>query len=105
MFVASASGATGGFSTAIFPTDSILIVGNNIGTTVSNADLEFRTPGTGDIVPNDDIRINFTTISTVGGDLTLAPDDGNVNVNATGALKLSVGTTAQRSIHKWTDEI
>ena len=96
LFVASASGATGEISATAFSTDSILIVGNNIGTSVSNADLEFRTSGTGDIVLNDDIRINFTTISTTTGDLTLAPDDGNVNVNATGAMKLPVGTTAQR---------
>ena len=96
LFVASASGATGEISATAFSTDSILIVGNNIGTTVSNADLEFRTSGNGDIVLNDDIRINFTTISTTTGDLTLAPDDGNVNVNATGAMKLPVGTTAQR---------
>ena len=96
LFVASASGATGEISATAFSTDSILIVGNNIGTTVSNADLEFRTSGNGDIVLNDDIKINFTTISTTTGDLTLAPDDGNVNVNATGALKLPVGTTAQR---------
>ena len=45
-----------------FTTDGILIETNFITTTESNSDLELRTSGTGDILLNDDIKINFTTI-------------------------------------------
>ena len=93
--VNAASGASGAITASQFTTAGILIQDNFITTTESNADLEFRTSGTGDVV-FDDIRINYTTIETDTGDLTLAPDDGNVNINSTGALKLPVGTTAQR---------
>jgi len=96
LIVNSASGATGEVTASAFTTDGILIETNFITTTESNSDLELRTSGTGDILLNDDIKINFTTISTMTGDLTLAPDDGNVNINSTGAVKLPVGTTAQR---------
>ena len=59
--------ATGEVTASAFTTDGILIETNFITTTESNSDLELRT-GTGDILLNDDIKINFTTILTMTGD-------------------------------------
>ena len=62
LIVNSASGATGEVTASAFTTDGILIETNFITTTESNSDLELRTSGTGDILLNDDIKINFTNL-------------------------------------------
>ena len=77
-----------------FTTGDILIDDNFITTTVSNSDLELRAAGTGSIVI-DDFSIKDSTITTTG-DMTFTPGTGLVNIDSTGALKLPVGTEAQR---------
>ena len=77
-----------------FTTGDILIDDNFITTTISNSDLELRAAGTGNIVI-DDFSIKDSTITTTG-DMTLAPGTGLVNIDSTGAVKLPVGTEAER---------
>jgi hypothetical protein len=77
-----------------FTTGDILIDDNFITTTNSNSDLELRAAGTGSIVI-DDFSIKDGTITTTG-DMTFTPGTGIVDIDSTGALKLPVGTTAER---------
>ena len=77
-----------------FTTGDILIDDNFITTTVSNSDLELRAAGTGNIVI-DDLTIQDSTISSTNS-ITLSPASGAVEVNGTGAVRLPIGTTAQR---------
>ena len=72
----------------------VQIYANYIQTSVSNANLELRANGTGSIVI-DNLSFKDSTITSTG-DLTLAPGNGNVEINGTGSIKLPVGTTAQR---------
>ena len=68
---------------------------NFITSSASNANLELRANGTGEIVI-EDISINGSTISSASN-LTLTPAAGsNVVIDSTGAIKLPSGTTAQR---------
>jgi len=53
-----------------------------------------RANGTGSIII-DTFDINNSTITT-SGDFTIAPGSDLVNINATGAVKLPAGTTAER---------
>ena len=77
-----------------FSTGNILIDDNYITTTVSNSNLELRANGSGSIV-FEDFSFSSNVISTTG-DLILQPSTEYVQINSTGALKLPVGTTAQR---------
>jgi hypothetical protein len=86
--------STGLITADSFTNSDILIDDNYITTTNSNSDLELRAAGSGSIVI-DDFSINDSTITTTN-DMTFVPGSGNVNINGTGALKIPVGTTAQR---------
>ena len=77
-----------------FSTGNILIDDNYITTTVSNSNLELRANGSGSIVL-EDFSFSSNVISTTG-DLILQPSTEYVQINSTGALKLPVGTTAER---------
>ena len=64
---------------------NILIEDNFIATTASNADLELRAAGTGEIlIPNNDVRI--TNNLFVNGDATLGDTTLTGNVNITGDI-------------------
>jgi len=93
--VNAASGASGEVSAKQFTTDGILIQDNFITTTESNANLELRTSGTGSVT-FENFALSGNDISTTTGDITLSPAGGSVDVNGTGAIKIPVGTTAQR---------
>lgn len=86
--------STDKISAARFDTGDILIDGNVITTTLSNSDLELRANGTGNVVI-DDFTINGNTITSTGNTI-LDPDSEIVEIQSTGALKLPVGTTAER---------
>jgi cytoskeletal protein CcmA (bactofilin family) len=86
--------STGTIQANNFTTGDILIDDNFITTTTSNSDLELRTSGTGSIVL-DDISIIDSTISSTSN-ITLQPDTELVILDATGALQLPSGNTAQR---------
>ena len=86
--------STGTVTSAQFSTGDIIIRENFITTTNSNSNLELRTAGTGKIVV-DDLTFNDSTI-TSSSDITLTPTDGVVDIDATGAVNLPSGTTAQR---------
>ena len=77
-----------------FSTGDILIDDNFIATTISNSNLELRAAGTGSIII-DTFSINNSTITT-SGDITIEPGSDVVIIDATGALELPAGTTAQR---------
>jgi cytoskeletal protein CcmA (bactofilin family) len=85
---------TGTVQANTFSTGNILIDDNFITTTVSNSNLELRANGTGKIV-FEDFSFDSNVIETTG-DLVLQPSTQYVKINSTGALKLPVGTTAQR---------
>ena len=85
---------TGTVQANTFSTGNILIDDNFITTTVSNSNLELRANGTGKIV-FEDFTFDSNVIETTG-DLVLQPSTQYVKINSTGALKLPVGTTAQR---------
>ena len=95
--------STDKISAARFDTGDILIDGNVITTTLSNSDLELRANGTGNVVI-DDFTINGNTITSTGNTI-LDPDSEIVEIQSTGALKLPVGTTAERPTPAWTDKI
>ena len=86
--------STGTITSAQFSTGDIIIRENFITTTNSNSNLELRAAGTGKIVV-DDLTFNDSTI-TSSSDITLTPTDGVVDIDATGAVNLPSGTTAQR---------
>ena len=75
-------------------TGDILIDNNVITTTNANSDLDLRANGSGSIVI-DTFGFNTSTI-TSSGDFIIAPGSNVLNINATGAVKLPTGTTAQR---------
>ena len=79
-----------------FSTGDILIDDNFITTTLSNSNLELRTSGTGSVII-DDLQLSNSNITTSTSDITITPGSGDVIVNGTGAVKLPVGNTAQRS--------
>ena len=86
-------------STSLITADSIttgdiLIDNNVITTTNANSNLDLRANGSGSIVI-DTFGFNTSTITT-SGDFTIAPGSNILNINATGAVKLPTGTTAQR---------
>lgn len=86
--------STGTITANSFTTGDILIDDNFITTTTSNSDLELRANGTGSIII-DEFSINNNTI-TSQNDFVIQPGSGILNINATGALKLPVGTTLER---------
>ena len=75
--------------------DSIAIDDNYITTTDSNADLQLRANGTGDVVI-DDLRFNTNTIRNISGDMILNPASETVHFDSTGSIRLPAGTTAER---------
>ena len=75
-------------------TDSVRIDNNVIQTVDSNADLELRTNGTGNI-NIENFSFNGDTISNTN-DITINPSTGVFRVDGTGAVKVPTGTTAQR---------
>jgi hypothetical protein len=94
VFSVGAINSTGTIQANNFTTGDILIDDNFITTTTSNSDLELRANGTGSIVI-DSFDINNSTISSAT-DFTLAPGSNVLVIDATGALRLPVGTTAER---------
>ena len=88
--------STGTISSNSFTTGDILIDDNFITTTLSDSDLELRTSGSGSVII-DSFDIKDSTIET-SGDLNIIPGSGIINLDATGAVKLPVGTTADRPV-------
>ena len=86
--------STGTIQANNFTTGDILIDDNFITTTTSNSNLELRANGTGSIVI-DDFSINNATISSASN-FTISPAGGSVIIDSTGAVKLPVGTIADR---------
>jgi hypothetical protein len=86
--------STGTITSTQFNTGDIVIRENFITTTNSNSNLELRAAGTGKIVV-DDLSFDSSTITSTA-DITLTPTDGVVTIDATGAINLPSGTTAQR---------
>tara|TARA_E500000178_G_scaffold247352_1_gene243975 strand:+ start:2194 stop:5724 length:3531 start_codon:yes stop_codon:yes gene_type:complete len=86
--------STGIITSSEFDTGDIVIRENFITTTNSNSNLELRAAGTGKIVV-DDLTFDASTI-TSSTDITLTPTNGVVDIEATGAVNLPSGTTAQR---------
>lgn len=75
--------------------DDIQIDTGIIQNTVSNANLELRTNGSGAIII-DDFIIKNNQIQTASSDITLTPGSGIVDINSTGSIRIPAGTTAQR---------
>ena len=75
--------------------DDIVIDNNIIENTVSNADLELRTNGSGYIIV-DDFLMKNNRIETATSDMVFNPGSGVVNVNATGSIRIPAGSTAER---------
>ena len=75
--------------------DSVKITGNQIETIDTNADLDLRTSGTGNITLE-----NFTasgdTISNTTGDFIVNPASSVFKVSGTGSIRIPSGNTAQR---------
>ena len=86
--------STGTITSAQFSTGDIVIRDNFITTTNTNSNLDLRTSGTGKIVV-DNLSFDASTIAS-STNITLTPANGIVSIDATGALKLPAGTTAQR---------
>ncbi len=86
--------STGIITSSEFVTGDIVIRENFITTTNSNSNLELRTAGTGKIVV-DDLTFDASTIASTA-DITLTPTNGVVTIDATGAVNLPSGTTAER---------
>jgi hypothetical protein len=93
-FSVGAINSSGTIQANNFTTGDILIDDNFITTTTSNSNLELRASGTGSIII-DDFDIKDSTISS-SNDIVLAPGSQVLVIDATGALRLPVGTTAQR---------
>ena len=75
--------------------DDIHIDAGVIENTISSADLELRTNGTGSIIV-DEFIIKDNTIQTATSDITMTPGSGIVDINTTGSVRIPSGTTAQR---------
>ena len=75
--------------------DDITIDNDTIRSTLSNGDINFIPNGIGHLVI-DDLKINSNIISNTSGDIILDPSSQNVTIDATGALVLPKGTTAER---------
>lgn len=86
--------STGTITANNFTTGDILIDDNFITTTTSNSNLELRANGNGNIALAD-LLVNNSTISSAS-DITFTPGSQVVIINATGALRLPIGTTAER---------
>lgn len=86
---------TGQITAESFTNGNILISTNVITTTDSNSDLEFRTNGTGSLVI-DNFSFESNVISSTG-DFVIEPGSGDAIIDATGSLKLPVGSTSERS--------
>ena len=77
-----------------FTTGDIKIFQNVITTSNSNSDLNLRANGTGNIIA-ESFEFDDNIIRTAG-DMILEPGSEYVIINSTGALKLPVGTEAER---------
>ena len=86
--------STGIITSSEFDTGDIVIRENFITTTNTNSNLELRAAGTGKIIV-DDLSFDASTIASTS-DITLTPTDGVVTIDATGAVNLPSGTTAER---------
>jgi hypothetical protein len=75
--------------------DDIQIDTGVIQNTVSNANLELRTNGSGAIII-DDFIIKNNQIQTASSDITMTPGSGIVDINTTGSVRIPAGSTAQR---------
>ena len=75
--------------------DDIKIDAGVVENTVSNANLELRTNGSGAIII-DDFIIKSNQIQTASSDITMTPGSGIVDINSTGSVRIPSGTTAQR---------
>jgi hypothetical protein len=74
--------------------DDININTNVITTTETNNDLELRANGTGSVVA-EGFTFETNNISTTG-DMIIEPGSEQLNIISTGAIKMPVGTTAER---------
>ena len=72
----------------------ISFANNTIGSTVSDADIKFVSTGSGK-VKIEDLSFKSNIVASETGDLVLAPST-DVEISATGNLKLPFGETAQR---------
>ena len=93
-FTVSNINSTGDISANRFSTGDIRIEDNFIETTNSNSDLELRAAGTGAVIA-EGFTFQGNNISATG-DITLSPGSEKIILSSTGAIKLPVGTTAQR---------
>ena len=75
--------------------DDIKIDAGVVENTVSNANLELRTNGSGSIIV-DDFIIKNNVIQTASSDITMTPGSGIVDINTTGSIRIPAGSTAQR---------
>jgi hypothetical protein len=81
-----------------FISDTILISGNVIQTTVSNADLELRANGTGNIlISSDDLIVN--------GDVTVSGSTNLTDVTVSGSINVSSITTNNLTVNNTTTVI
>jgi len=84
----------GTFTTDRLELEEIVIDGNTITTTTSNANLELLTVGA-NFTQVETSRFRNNTLSTGSGDITIAASD-NIIVDSTKAIKLPIGNTTQR---------
>ena len=75
--------------------DDIIIDNDTITTTASNGDINITPNGVGQVII-DQLQLNNNIIANLSGDIILDPSSESVTIDATGALILPKGTTAQR---------
>ena len=75
--------------------DSVKITGNQIATVDTNADLDLRTNGTGNITL-ENFSASGDTITNTTGDFIVNPASSVFKVSGTGSIRIPSGNTAQR---------
>ena len=75
--------------------DDIIIDNDTITTNASNGDINITPNGVGQVII-DQLQLNNNIIANLSGDIILDPSSESVTIDATGALILPKGTTAQR---------
>ena len=75
--------------------DSVNIVGNVIQSNNTNADLDIRASGTGNVTL-ENFAVQNDTITNTSGDFIVNPASNVFKVQGTGSIRIPSGTTAQR---------
>ena len=75
--------------------DDIIIDNDTITTNASNGDINVTPNGVGQVII-DQLQLSDNIIANLSGDIILDPSSESVTIDATGALILPKGTTAQR---------